>query len=140
MYRSNSAYICNCAYPFFRPDEFQCHVNFFPIKHHPVLSGISSKFFDHLLLIKVLLLACVRFATYHFAALFQTIQIFYGRRMEKGSHVLSHLLKILVHGQVTIIFVVSVCLFVYLFVCAEFFSAVFDPISIKLGHMLYVWV
>ena len=26
------------------------------------------------------------------------------------------------------------------FVCAEFFSAVFDPISIKLGHMLYVWV
>ena len=42
----------------------------------------------------------------------------------------------LVHGQVTIIFVV----FVGLFVCAEFFSAVFDPISIKLGHMLYVWV
>jgi len=30
----------------------------------------------------------------------------------------------------------SVCLFV----CAEFFSAVFNPISIKLGHMLYVWV
>jgi len=30
----------------------------------------------------------------------------------------------------------SVCLFV----CAEFFSAVFDPISIKLGHMLFVWV
>jgi len=30
----------------------------------------------------------------------------------------------------------SVCLFVY----AEFFSAVFDPISIKLGHMLYVWI
>ena len=47
---------------------------------------------------------------------------------------------ILVHGQVTIIFVVSVCLFVCLFVCAEFFSTVFDPISIKLGHMLYVWV
>jgi len=43
-----------------------------------------------------------------------------------------------VHGQVTIIFVVSVCLFVCLFV--QFFSAVFDPISIKLGHMLYVWV
>ena len=43
---------------------------------------------------------------------------------------------VLVHGQVTIIFVVSVSLFV----CAEFFSAVFDPISIKLGHMLYVWV
>ena len=39
-------------------------------------------------------------------------------------------------GQVTIIFVVSVCLFV----CAEFFSAVFDPFSIKLGQMLYVWV
>jgi len=34
----------------------------------------------------------------------------------------------------------SVCLSVGLFVCAEFFSAVFDPISIKLGHMLYVWV
>jgi len=30
----------------------------------------------------------------------------------------------------------SVCLFV----CAEFFSAVFDPISTKLGHMLYVSV
>ena len=45
-------------------------------------------------------------------------------------------LQWLVHGQVTIIFVVSVCLFV----CAEFFSAVFDPISIKPGHMLYVWV
>ena len=37
----------------------------------------------------------------------------------------------LVHDQVTIIFVVSVCLFV----CAEFFSAVFDPIWIKLGHV-----
>jgi len=46
----------------------------------------------------------------------------------------------LVHGQVTIIFVVSVGFFVCLFVCAEFFSAVLDPISIKLGHMLYVWV
>jgi len=34
----------------------------------------------------------------------------------------------------------SVCLFVCFFGCAEFFSAVFDPISIKLGHMLYVWV
>jgi len=35
----------------------------------------------------------------------------------------------------------SVCLFVCLFVhCAEFLSAVFDPISIKLGNMLYVWV
>jgi len=44
---------------------------------------------------------------------------------------------VLVDGQVTIIFVVSVlsvCLFV------QFFSAVFDLISIKLGHMLYVWV
>jgi len=47
---------------------------------------------------------------------------------------------ILVHGQVTIIFVVSVGLSVCLSVCAEFFSAVFDPISIKIGHMLYVWV
>ena len=46
----------------------------------------------------------------------------------------------LVHGQVTIIFIVSVGLSVCLFVCAEFFSAVFDPISIKLGHMLYVYV
>jgi len=27
-----------------------------------------------------------------------------------------------------------------LFVCAEFFSAVFDAILITLGHMLYVWV
>ena len=34
----------------------------------------------------------------------------------------------------------SFCWFVCLFVCAEFFSAVFDPISIKLGRMLYVWV
>jgi len=50
--------------------------------------------------------------------------------------VTAELLLILVHGQVTIIFVVSVCLSV----CAEFFSAIFDPISIKLGHMLYVWV
>jgi len=33
-----------------------------------------------------------------------------------------------------------VCLSVCLFVCAGFFSAVFDPISIKLGHVLYVWV
>jgi len=47
---------------------------------------------------------------------------------------------LLVHGQVTIIFVVSVCLSVCLSVYAEFFSTVFDPISIKLGHMLYVWV
>jgi len=47
---------------------------------------------------------------------------------------------LLVHGQVTIISVVSVGLSVCLFVCAEFFSAVFDPISIKLGHMLYVWL
>jgi len=47
---------------------------------------------------------------------------------------------VLVHGQVTIIFVVSVGLSVCLSVCAEFFSAVFDPILIKLGHMLYVWV
>jgi len=34
----------------------------------------------------------------------------------------------------------NVCWFVCLSVCAQFFSAVFDPISIKLGHMLYVWV
>jgi len=50
----------------------------------------------------------------------------------------SPLAVFVVHGQVTIIFVVSVCLpvclSVCLFVCAEFFSAVFDPISIKLGH------
>ena len=43
-------------------------------------------------------------------------------------------LRFLVHGQVTIIFVVSVGLSVCLSVCAEFFSAVFDPILIKLGH------
>jgi len=36
----------------------------------------------------------------------------------------------LLHGQVTIIFVVSVCLIV------QFFSAVFDRISIKLGHVV----
>jgi len=48
--------------------------------------------------------------------------------------------EMLVHGQVTIIFAVSVGLSVCLFVCAEFFSAIFDPILIKLGHMLYVWV
>jgi len=50
----------------------------------------------------------------------------------------------LVHGEVTIIFVVyvglSVCLSVCLFVYAEFFSDVFDPISIKLRHVLSVWV
>jgi len=34
--------------------------------------------------------------------------------------------SILAHGQVTIIFVVSVCLSVCLFVCAELFSAVLD--------------
>jgi len=34
----------------------------------------------------------------------------------------------------------SVCLSVCLFVYAEFFSAVFDPIWIKLGHMLHVRV
>jgi len=38
-------------------------------------------------------------------------------------------LRVLVHGQVTIIFVVSACQFVY----AEFFSAVFDPIWIDLS-------
>jgi len=32
------------------------------------------------------------------------------------------------------------CLSVCLFVCAEFFWAIFDPISIKLAHMLYVRV
>ena len=51
-----------------------------------------------------------------------------------------YLRAVFVHGQLTIIFIVSVCLSVCLFVCAEFFSAVFDPISIKLGHMFYVWV
>jgi len=39
---------------------------------------------------------------------------------------------ILVHGRVTIIFVRNVCLSV----CAEFFSAIFDPISMNLGHNL----
>ena len=60
--------------------------------------------------------------------------------MAKKLGILEATAEILVHGQVSIIFVVSVCLFVCLFVRAEFFSAVFDPISIKLGHMLYVWV
>jgi len=37
--------------------------------------------------------------------------------------------------------IVSVGLYVCLFVClCRVFLAVFDPISIKLGHMLYVWV
>jgi len=48
----------------------------------------------------------------------------------------------LVHDQVTIIFVVSVGLSVC-FVCLfmqSFFSAVFDPISMKLRHTLHVWV
>ena len=53
-------------------------------------------------------------------------------------------LPLLVHGHVTIIFVVSVglsvCLSACLSVCAEFFSAIFDPISIKLGHTLYIGV
>jgi len=55
---------------------------------------------------------------------------------------MSQRIDVLVHGQVTIIFVLSVGLSVYLFVClfVQFFSAVFDPISIKLGHMLYVSV
>jgi len=57
-----------------------------------------------------------------------------------SSDVCSFHMPVLVHGQVTIIFVVSVCLSVCLFVCAEFFSAVFDLISIKLAHMLYLWV
>jgi len=34
----------------------------------------------------------------------------------------------------------SVCWFVCLLVCAEFFSAVFDPILIKLGRMLCICV
>jgi len=42
------------------------------------------------------------------------------------------IMPLLVDGQVTIIFVVSDGLFVCLFV--QFFSAVFDPILIKLGH------
>jgi len=44
------------------------------------------------------------------------------------------------HYFCSVCWFVYVCLFFCLFVCAEFFSAVFDPISIKLGHMLYVWV
>jgi len=44
---------------------------------------------------------------------------------------------VLVHGQVTIIFVVSVCLSVCL--CRVFLSRLSSG-SIKLGHMLYVWV
>jgi len=59
-----------------------------------------------------------------------------GRKMGVSACIHSFVINVLVHGQVTIIFVVSVCLFV----CAEFFSAAFDPISINLGYMLYVWV
>ena len=52
-------------------------------------------------------------------------------------HASTSSLIFLIHGQVTIIFVVSVGLSVCcLFVCAEFLSAVFDPISIKLGHIV----
>jgi len=34
----------------------------------------------------------------------------------------------------------SVCWFLSVCLFVQFFSAVFDPISIKLGHMLHVWV
>ena len=54
----------------------------------------------------------------------------------RADHYIFALWFLLVHGQVTIIFIVSVGLSVCLFVCAEFFSAIFDLISIKLGHML----
>jgi len=47
---------------------------------------------------------------------------------------------ILVHGQVTIIFVYSVCLFVCLFVQSFSQPSLIRSISIKLGHMLYLWV
>jgi len=63
--------------------------------------------------------------------------------LNKSNELLECMLgTVLVHGQVTIIFVVSVSLFVCLFVClfVQSFSAVFDPIWIKLGHMLHVWV
>ena len=82
----------------------------------------------------------------HFIANTGIIMVALWNRADHYIFILSFVL--LVHGQVTIIFVVSVCLSVclfvwlsvFLFVCAEFFSAVFDPILIKLGHMLYVWV
>ena len=70
-----------------------------------------------------LCLACYWSCRFRFRSLYLTVV-----------HVIN--VCMLVHSQVTIIFVVSVCLFV----CAEFFSAMFDPISIKLGHILYVWV
>ena len=56
--------------------------------------------------------------------------------MNLSIHGSQMLRDLLVQCQVTIIFVVSVCLSVCLFVCAGFFSAVFDPISIKLGHVI----
>ena len=62
------------------------------------------------------------------------------RRLLKLLFISTIVFNFLVHGLVTIIFVVSVCLSVCLFVCAEFSSAVFDPIWIKLGHMLHVQV
>jgi len=55
-------------------------------------------------------------------------------------YVIGQAIIFLVQGQVIIIFVVSVGLSVYLFVCAEFFSDIFDPISIKVRHMLHDWV
>ena len=68
-----------------------------------------------------------------------TVRVFLSRWRGRQTNIII-VVHLLVYGQVTIIFVVSVGLTVCLFVCAEFFSAVFDPISIKLGHMLYVWV
>ena len=51
---------------------------------------------------------------------------------------LTNSICLLVHSQVTIIFVVSVGLFVCLFVCAEFFSAVFLSRHVpKLSTPLY---
>jgi len=63
---------------------------------------------------------------------------FWPPRLYSASPTTCYTDAMLVHGQVTIIFVVSVGLSVCLFVCAELFSAVFDPISIKVGHVLYV--
>ena len=46
--------------------------------------------------------------------------------------------RFLVHGQVTIIFAVSVCLFVCL--CRVFLSRLWSDFDQTIGRMLYVWV
>jgi len=64
-------------------------------------------------------------------------QDFEGRRTSRGP---SFMTQSLVGSRLSDHYFRSVCFSVCLFVCAEFFSAVFDPIWIKLGRMLHVRV